>query len=331
MDAVQSGTRSDLTPRTLVFIGAAILAVGVFTPLLRSGMVGDVNLFNMSLFGIAVIIATGVAVFLALNDRIGDVFWPGIAAAGITLFAFGRTKFMIASMRESVEKDLANNPFKGMVEMASNVQMQWGWLVLAAGAGTLIYAAVNARRAAEAPYSRSNTLMLASLAVLAVPIAYDLYGYISRPALQKASAPSSVSSLTDSAVSSADEVNAKPSIEEAAYIKQNLTLYDLEAKYFETYSGRTPGVNFKMKNNGNRTLNSVTVRIVFKDAEGNAIAEEEYNPVLVSSYGTDNTPLRPGYIYQNERDKFYTADKVPSEWKSGNASATITDIEFAPE
>ena len=68
----------------------------------------------------------------------------------------------------------------------------------------------------------------------------------------------------------------------------------------------------------------------FKDAKGNVIAEETYYPVLVSefSFGRDNKPLKPNYIWQLERGKFYRADSVPDEWKEGAVSAKITDIEF---
>jgi len=38
--------------------------------------------------------------------------------------------------------------------------------------------------------------------------------------------------------------------------------------------------------------------------------------------------LRPNYIWQQVDDQFYTAKSVPSEWKPGNAQATITEVEF---
>ena len=60
------------------------------------------------------------------------------------------------------------------------------------------------------------------------------------------------------------------------------------------------------------------------------IAEEEFNPVLVTKYSFgNNKPLRPNYIWQQERGQFYQAKSVPSEWKEGAVKAKITDIEFA--
>jgi hypothetical protein len=61
------------------------------------------------------------------------------------------------------------------------------------------------------------------------------------------------------------------------------------------------------------------------------IAEEDFNPVLVSrySYSGDNKPLKPGYVWQMESDKFYQAKSVPSEWQEGSIDARITDIAFS--
>lgn len=119
--------------------------------------------------------------------------------------------------------------------------------------------------------------------------------------------------------------------EKQAYLSK-VSLYDLKAKYYETYLEKNvPGVEFKIKNKGDRTLKEVQVTVYFKDAKGTIIAEKQYHPVLVSEYsfGRDNKPLKPNYIWQQERGKFYKADSVPTEWKEGSVSANITNIEFA--
>ena len=121
------------------------------------------------------------------------------------------------------------------------------------------------------------------------------------------------------------------SFKEKQYYIKNVILYGLKAKYYTTiFDERVPGVEFKIKNKGNRTLKEVEVTVYFKDVKGNIIAEETYHPVLVSKYsfGRDNKPLRPNYIWQMERGKFYKADSVPDEWKEGAVSAKITNIEF---
>jgi hypothetical protein len=116
-----------------------------------------------------------------------------------------------------------------------------------------------------------------------------------------------------------------------AYIPM-IEIYDLKSRYYESrLDGRVPGVEFKLKNNGDRELNRVEVTVYFKDASGAVIVEESYLPVFVSEYSfrDDNKPLKPGYIWQIEKGRFYVAKSVPSEWKEGAMTAEVTKIEFA--
>jgi hypothetical protein len=116
------------------------------------------------------------------------------------------------------------------------------------------------------------------------------------------------------------------------YIANNLDLYDVEAKYFDSVlNGKVPGVLFKLKNKGDRTLDRVEVKCFFLDGNGNRISEEDFHPVSVSGYsfGGDNKPLKPGYVWSMEAGKFYTAKSVPSEWKEGSIEVEISEIKFA--
>ncbi len=117
---------------------------------------------------------------------------------------------------------------------------------------------------------------------------------------------------------------------ESKYIASFLELYEIDAKYMDSLlNGRVPGVLFKVRNKGDRTLSRVEVTVFFKDAQGKVIAEDSYAPVSVSSFSLgDNKPLKPGYVWQMENGKFYSAKSVPSEWKEGSVSALITGIEF---
>jgi hypothetical protein len=117
----------------------------------------------------------------------------------------------------------------------------------------------------------------------------------------------------------------------AAYIQQHLVLYDVQAKYMDSVlDGKIPGVLFKLRNTGDRSLDRVKVTVYFKDASGAVIHEEDYYPVSVSDFSFgDNKPLKPGYVWQMETGKFYEAKSVPSEWQEGSEDAKITDIEFS--
>lgn len=120
--------------------------------------------------------------------------------------------------------------------------------------------------------------------------------------------------------------------ERAAYIAQHILLYEVEARYMNSLlDGSVPGVTFKFKNTGTRSLDKVKVTVYFLDANGETIAEQDFHPVLVSDYSFtgNNKPLKAGYVWQHEKDRFYSAKSVPSEWDEGHVIAEITEIEFS--
>lgn len=110
----------------------------------------------------------------------------------------------------------------------------------------------------------------------------------------------------------------------------SMDLYDVKAKYYESYfDDRSPGVTFKIKNKGKRTIYSVKVKFTFLDESNTEIFEKEIVPILVSDNSFyDSDPLKPNYIWQNERGTYYSIDDVPDEWKEGNIKAEIVDISF---
>jgi len=209
---------------------------------------------------------------------------------------------------------------------------------LALGEGLLIYAGAKAKKAAGISLvsiedRTAKIIAGVSALLLLFAVAWDWIGKARPTAAPDSTIGNIASPVVGSSATSGIDDN-KPSAEEAAYIKSNLRLYDLTSKYYDSMlDGRVPGVDFKIQNAGNRTLNRVKVRVIFQDADGKPIAEEEYSPVWVIQGGysmNDDKPLRPNYIWQNEPDKFYSAKSVPSEWQEGKVTATISDIEFAP-
>jgi len=123
-------------------------------------------------------------------------------------------------------------------------------------------------------------------------------------------------------------------IAEADYARDHVVMYDVASAYFDTYlDGRVPGVVFKLKNTGTRPLKTVRVRFYFRDATGAIIAEEDYYPVNADSLSFDSLGkvLKPGYIWQLEKDKFLRAPSVPSEWQEGSGRFEILSVEFADD
>ena len=71
----------------------------------------------------------------------------GIHPAAMLLWAFIRFQNIKSEMQSQMDTELADNPFRGLAEMAmQSVQLQWGWLPLVLGAALLVYAGLQARK-----------------------------------------------------------------------------------------------------------------------------------------------------------------------------------------
>lgn len=109
-----------------------------------------------------------------------------------------------------------------------------------------------------------------------------------------------------------------------------VSVTEFVATRIDTYKDEdVPAIRISLKNVGNRTLNKVKAVVYFKDKNDKTIFEKEYHPVLVTEYSfRNNDPLKPGYVREMEKGKYYTLDSQLTEWEEGNASLKIVDIEF---
>ena len=124
--------------KTLGFIGCALLAAGVFTPIVSLPVSGDMNYIdNAQGDGIIVLALAAVAAGLLFTERLKPVLYTGIAAALVLAYTFINFQVRLSQMKE----EIADSPLGGLAEMAmQSVQLKWGWVVLVAGAGCLIAA-----------------------------------------------------------------------------------------------------------------------------------------------------------------------------------------------
>ncbi|WP_025690288.1 hypothetical protein [Paenibacillus zanthoxyli] len=117
---------------------------------------------------------------------------------------------------------------------------------------------------------------------------------------------------------------------EQEYINNLIQISDFQAKYFDSLLDvKVPGITFKIKNKGNKTLSEIEVTVYFKDVNGNNIAEESYIPVNDMDF--DYKELKPNYTFQLDGDHFYTVKTVPKDWNAGNAEIKVTQIKFKDE
>lgn len=129
--------------------------------------------------------------------------------------------------------------------------------------------------------------------------------------------------------------NTKKAMEdftEKMHYLDKVEITDFIAKRIDTYLKEgIPSIRISLKNKGDRSLDMVKVTVYFQDKNGQTIFEEHFSPVLVSDYSFsgNNKPLKPGYVYEMEKDKFFTIKSELSEWSEGKAKAKIVDIKFS--
>lgn len=133
--------------RALALIGAALLFVGVFLPLISLPIVGSMNYIqNGRGDGVIVLVMAGIAAILALTGRTSYAIWPGLGSLAVLAFTFIQLQTRLSDMRETMNAELAGNPFAGLAQMAmQSVQIQWGWAVLMLGGMLVTYSGWKAR------------------------------------------------------------------------------------------------------------------------------------------------------------------------------------------
>lgn len=126
-----------ITQRQIIgFLGAAVLAIGVFMPLISGPFGMSANYFSNGqgdgVFILVMAICTAGLVF----RRKYRLLW---VAGGLSLvmlaITFVRVQSNFSKVKAQMEAGLAGNPFRGIADAAiASMQMQWGWVVLAIGA-----------------------------------------------------------------------------------------------------------------------------------------------------------------------------------------------------
>lgn len=138
--------------KTLALIGAALLFVGAFMPIISVPIMGSMNYFqNGQGDGVIIVLLALATALFAGGGYVKHVLWPGLAAFAMLGFTYFRFHSMLSEAREKMDMDLADNPFRGLAEAAVNsIQLQWGWAVLLLGAGLVTYAGWQARQSGRA-------------------------------------------------------------------------------------------------------------------------------------------------------------------------------------
>lgn len=124
--------------------GSVLLFIGVFFPIIRLPLVGDMNYFQNGEGGGAIVL--GLAVLSAsfvLVRRYQALWLTGTVTGGVLVFTLLTFYFRMSQIDALARRDLEGNPFAAIGEaVLQRVQIQWGWAVLLIGAALVIGSAV---------------------------------------------------------------------------------------------------------------------------------------------------------------------------------------------
>ena len=138
--------------KVMALIGAAVLAAGVFLPVIRVPKRGNMTLMDLESAGTIVLVLAGVATAAALIGWTRHVLWPGLASLALLGYAYQRTNAEIAQSKVRLGGGLGEDPLTALRDLAaSNSKLEYGWSVLAVAALVVVAAGVLAWRAKDPP------------------------------------------------------------------------------------------------------------------------------------------------------------------------------------
>jgi hypothetical protein len=120
-----------------------VLFLGVFAPIVNLPFIGNQNYFqNGQGDGAFILLLALTSLALVFTKLYRGLWITALLSLAILIFTFVNLQTRISDVKEQIERDLANNPFRGIAQMAlQSVQIEWGWAVLIVGVALLIASA----------------------------------------------------------------------------------------------------------------------------------------------------------------------------------------------
>jgi hypothetical protein len=128
-------------------VGSVILFVGVFAPIIGIPNLGSSNYFQAGMCnGIAIFLLAIASAILSIKGFFKGLWFTGLASFGILVITLFNIRSGMAEYEEFIRTNKAARELNQMLNQAmgadtGQLQFQWGWVVLVAGAATILVAA----------------------------------------------------------------------------------------------------------------------------------------------------------------------------------------------
>jgi len=331
----------------LGLVGSLVLVAGVFAPIFSFGRLASVTyLGHSTLDGTVVLIIAASSIILSLAKKYKLLLTSGIAALIAVAVPFLLMQARFYQMRSEIEKDLEGNPFAGLASgFANAIQIEWGWAVLLIGSLILIAAALLKTRESELlENARSSDFIFsgldkvnglsnqtvhkgfAGLGVIWLLFHIYFFFFSSANSLGNPTKPndfgfnSPIATPSQSKASGTSGTESSTmTFEEMAYLSK-VSVSNVQVA--ETIMGGL-GIFGELKNNGDKVLSKVEIKVEFLDSAGKVVMEETFLPVLTSSW-RDNSPLKPNF---GRKFGGYDTDDAPSDWAK-KVNVSVSQVKF---
>ena len=129
--------------QVVALIGAFVLFIGVFTPVVSVPTVGYMNYFQTAkVDGVAILGLAILSVVLLLAKQYRGLWFTGTASLGVLAFTFISLQIRISEIKDNLGVELAGNRSPSLTDLVvQSVQIQWGWPLLTIGAVFILCAA----------------------------------------------------------------------------------------------------------------------------------------------------------------------------------------------
>lgn len=119
-------------------------------------------------------------------------------------------------------------------------------------------------------------------------------------------------------------------IPEAPYAN-NLPISDLKLSQADSFVGTVTYISGTIANTGARTVNGITVEVIFRNSLGEVVQREQQSPMVLHSVGITNDYVDLGQapLTPNAKDEFrLTFEHISADWNQGYPELRVIGANF---
>lgn len=324
--------------RNGILVACAVLALGVFCPVVQVPIAGSINYFaNGAGDGTLLLLLALSVALLAVRGSLTSITAPAALALGISLFDLCHLLWLVHSLKARMAAEMNGNPFGGLaIMMLDTIQVSWGWVLLLGAAAVLLFLSIaNSRSESELQAATSeqspsrqkgqdlrSVIIIGSCIVLFGFVAIQLFGHNRAAEVLDAMNSHQTRGLKGNFES--DTLPMRTTHKD--FSKVGINVYGVRGFMgngtLKCLDYKCPTVQGQIRNDSKDTFGRVEVTASFRDSNGKVIFEDTFTPVSSGMFSSNNMPLKPGFI----RNFGWVVPDCPSECVANTVTVRVSDV-----